>query len=643
MAKKILSIVLSVIFAFSAFAICSFAGDTITDEDRELYPAEELAIADPEERIDRALLSGRKFSYILASTAASEDILEYNLSFWKDEIIDEYHALKAKGDAATDEEWGALYRKMKTPHDNDFENWGNDWYEYHDDAKATAEAKFVASKTTDLQPGEEFTVDLYLTTNFWFSHMYATVFYDNSVVDIIGCSEGYMGQQKPDSDINVHDLGEAFSDYTYLEINHYGYYDLLEGVGDTRSLEWPDEIKAEEGCYDKYEGYNIGILPKADAKTATSIKADNTKVITYKFKVKDDATPGSTSPIFCTNDSIWSHSKVLDYEKYSELYPNTVGQTPIWQFMRVNKESDSTLIYVADQHYQYDQKLTIESTSVTVAGAEVEYADYTALDGAIAAFDSSVSGLYTASTWNAYASAVTAGSAVARDLTKDQQATVDAATTAITDAKAALALNKIVSVNVASSAAIGSSANVQVTANGSPKAIRLVDGDNNTLTYNREDATITTSGDNEIWIIKVPVTAEKSEYAVFTKYGDEFDAEGLPLTIAAIEGLDLSIHSIIVPDMYPSGEYTDGRIYAGYHDVIVRTSKDVFKVQFIDPDGNTRTFDKVTWPPVEDGDELVWTVKVNFYMGNFNFGLRTRAVNTTFALTGDYITGRAVY
>ena len=311
--------------------------------------------------------------------------------------------------------------------------------------------------------------------------------------------------------------------------------------------------------------------------------------------------------------------------------------------MRVNKESDSTLIYVADQHYQYDQKLTIESTSVTVAGAEVEYADYTALDAAIAAFDSSVSGLYTASTWNAYAAAVTAGSAVARDLTKDQQATVDAATKAITDAKAALVLNKIVSVNVASSAAIGSNAYVQVTANGSPKAVRLTDSDSNTLTYNREDATIITSGDNEIWTIKVPVIAEKSEYAVFTKYGDEYDTEGLPLTIVAVEGLDLSIHSIIVPDMYPSGTYTNGKIYAGYHDVIVRTSKDVFKIQFIDPDGNTRTFDKVTWPPVEDGDEFVWTVKVNFYMGNFNFGLRTRAVNTTFALTGDYITGRAVY
>ena len=116
MAKKIISIVLSVIFAFSAFAICSFAGDTITAEDRELYPEEELAIADPKDRIDRTLLSGKKFGYIIQDTAASKDVIEDNLYYWKDEIINEYHALEAKGDAATDAEWGALYRKMKTPH-----------------------------------------------------------------------------------------------------------------------------------------------------------------------------------------------------------------------------------------------------------------------------------------------------------------------------------------------------------------------------------------------------------------------------------------------------------------------------------------------------------------------------------------------
>ena len=87
----------------------------------------------------------------------------------------------------------------------------------------------------------------------------------------------------------------------------------------------------------------------------------------------------------------------------------------------------------------------------------------------------------------------------------------------------------------------------------------------------------------------------------------------------------------------------DGKIYSGSHDVIVRTSKDVFKFQLIDEDGNTRTFDQKVWTPVEDGDELVWTVKVNFNLGKLNLGFRTRAYNTTFALTGDYITGRVVF
>lgn len=648
MAKKFISIVLSVIIAFSAFAICSFAGDTISAEDRELYPAEELAIADPKDRIDRALLSGRRLSTMLATTAASKDILEDNLSYWKDEIIDEYHALEAKGDAATDEEWGALYRKMKTPHDNNFDEWANEWYEYKDDSKAVVDAKFVASKT-ELQPGEEFTVDLYITTNFWFSHMYATVFYDNSVVDVVGCDESYCDEEsaagikeKHTEDIDVHSLGEALGSYSYAEINHYGYYPRI-GIGDTRSWEWPDSLKADASNYSKYEGYNIGIYPSFDVSTCPSLKCDNTKIITYKFKVKDNAKPGSVSPIFAPQDSIFSHSKIDVYDGYSEAYPTTTGFTPCWQFMRVNKDSDAMLVYIADQHYQYDQKLSIEGTEIKIAGAQVEGADYTALDAAVAEFDSSLSGLYTKDSWSAYASAVTAGSTLSRDLTKDEQSVVDDATAAITDAKAALVRNHIVSVDVIGTPTIGSNANVQVVATGSPKAVRLVNEDGNTITFNREDATISTNGDNEVWNIKVAATSAEAKYAVFVKYGDEFDSEGLPLVINATEGLDLSIHSISVPDMYPTGTYMGGKIYSGYHDVIIRTSKDVFKIQFIDPDGNTRTFDQKTWTPVVDGDELVWTVSVNFYLGNFNFGLRTRAENTTFALTGDYITGRAVF
>ena len=482
MAKKLISIVLSVILAFSAFAICSFAGDTITDEDRNLYPEEELAIADPKERIDIALLTGRMYGYEMQSKAASKDVLEDNLSYWKDEIIDEYHALEAKGDAATDAEWGALYRKMKTPYKNDWEN-ANDLYEYKDWSKGKATARFVASKDV-VNPGEEFTVDLYLTTDFWFGAMYATIFYDNSVVDVMGCSEYYRGERKDllhKEDVNLHTLGEAFSNYDYNEINHYGDYDHAS-LGDMRNVEWPDSIKAEEGCYDKYEGYTFYIQPSSSSSITEvpTLKCDNTLVMTYKFKAKDTAKAGAVSRLFCPNDAMYTVKKLDEYMA-SEAEGKTVS--PCWQFYRLDKGSDAQFMFYSDGAFQFDKTLEIESTEVKIAGAQVEYADYTALDAAIAGFDSSVSGLYTASTWNAYASAVTAGSSVARDLTKDQQATVDSAAKAITDAKAALALNKLVSADVIGTPTIGSNANIQVAVNGSPKAIRLVGEGDNALTF----------------------------------------------------------------------------------------------------------------------------------------------------------------
>lgn len=641
MAKKLISIVLSVIIAFSAFAICSFAGDTITEEDKKLYPAEELAIADPKERIDFGLLTGRNWGYMWQDKVASKDVIEENLSHWKDEIINEYHALEAKGDAATDAEWGALYRKMKTPYQNNWEN-ANDLYEYVDFSKGKVNAKFVASKE-EVNPGEEFTVDLYVTTDFWFGAMYATIFYDNSVVDVVGCSEYYRGEDKDryhKEDVNVHTLGEAFANYSYDEINHYGDYDHKD-LGDMRSVEWPDSLKAEEGCYDKYEGYTVIIGPRDEAPEAPVLKGDNTKVITYRFKAKDTATPGAVSKLFCPNDSMFTVNK-LDVYAECEAAGKTVA--PCWQFYRLDKGSDANYMVIADGSYQFDKTLEIEGTQVKIAGAQVEKADYTALDAAIADFNSALSGLYTVSSWSAYASAVTAGSSLSRDLTKDEQATVDAATKAIVDAKAALALNKLVSADVIGTPTIGSNANVQVVANGSPKAIRLVGDGDNALTFNREDAVITADGDNEIWNIKVAATTAHASYNVFGRWGDEYNDAGLVLNIDATEGLDLSIHSISIPDMYPAGTYMDGKIYAGFHDIIIRTSTDVLKVQIIDPDGNTRTFDQKTWTPVVDGDELVWTVNVNFgTLGKMNWGLRTRADSTTFALTGDYITGRIVF
>ena len=625
MAKKFLSIVLSLLLVFSTFAIVSIAGDTITEEDKALYPAEELAITDPKDRIDRCLLTGRSMggAYI-QDTAASKDILEDNLSYWKDEIIDEYHALEAKGDAATDEEWGALYRKMKTPHDNDFDSWADFWYEYKDLTKGQATVSFVASKEV-VNPGDEFSVDINLTTDFWFNAMYATMFYDKNNFEFVGFG----------------DLGEKFSRYAItVQSTNYGIYPV---GGDVRSIEWPDAIKAEEGCYDTYGGINVGISKEAISSqvdpNVPSLICDNDKVVTFNFKAKDTAAAGSTFSFFCTNDAMYTLNKI---DIYDEGDASGVWVIPCWQFYRCDKDSMSNDMMFADWMYQYDKSLSITGDEVTIAGQEVVPANYTALDAAIAEYDSSAYNLYTADSWAAYVEAVDAGKALSRDLTADEQAEVDAATQAIVDAKAALVLNKIVNAAVIGTPTIGASANVEVVANGSPLAIRFVgEGGENSFTFTREDATITTDGANEIWNVKVPVTAEKASYNVFGKWGGDYNDAGEALTIEAVEGLDLSIHSIEVPDMYGS---MGGKIYLGVHDVIVRTSKDVYKIQFVDPDGNTRTFCSVDFPPVEEGEELVWTIPFKFStLGNMNYALRTRAVNTTFALTGDYMTGRVVF
>lgn len=651
MAKKLISIVLSVILVFSTFVIGSFAGDTITDDDRAYYPEEELAITDPKERIDIVFLSGKTDGGAnLVSTPADKETREYNLSFWDDEVINEYHALEAKGTAATDEEWGALYRKMKTPRNNDDE-WMDYFYEHRREDKATIDFKLVPSKT-DLKPGEEFTVDVYATSSFYFSNFYATFFYDNTLVDMMGCDEKYRGTpdekggQKAE-DMKLHTLGNYFKNqgFTYDEMTHYGDYSWgdydTKTYGDMRDVSWPDSILSMDDCMNRIEAFCFLVYCDLDNySTIRPLKPNNDLMFTLKMKVKDTAKVGSTTQILAPGDAIYSSKKQLVYDEYEAL-----GKTirPCWQFMRVNPNDDADVLVMADYMSQYDHTMTSTPATVNIVGDDVQKADYTALDAAIAGFDASVSGLYTAATWNAYASAVTAGTNVSRDLLIADQAIVDAATKAITDAKAALALNKLVSADVIGTPTIGSAANVQVVVNGSPAAIRLVNTDGNALTFNRDDATITANGDNEVWNIKVSVSSATADYTVFGKWGEEFNDAGLALTINATEGLDLSVHSIVVPDMYPTGTYTDGRIYAGIHTVIVRTSTDVHKLQFVDPYGNTRTFDKVTWTPVVEGDELVWTIQFNFAQGVFNFAARTRAVNTTFALTGDYITGRALY
>lgn len=658
MTKKIIALLLSVIFVFSALAVGTFAADdefktydpdfkdTITADDQAKYPAEELAITNPEERIDIAFLTGKYAGGTLLEEAACKSTLEYNLYFWKDEIINEYHDLEADEDA-TAEQWGALYRKMKTPKNNDWSEesaYYDFWYEYRDESKAVCDIKFVTSKT-ELQPGEEFEVEVYLTTNFYVGTMYSTFFYNNDVVDILSCTEKYIGTdkenvQQPEELKKMHPLGERWGqNRTYLgEIPHYGDYTyggFSSLLGDMRDVEWPASLTSIDGYKDKYEAYNIIFNRDDAAKECPAIQFNNEILVTLKFKVQDEATPGSIGTIFVPSDSVYTMNSLALYENYPWEH-NGVIIKPCWQFFRLSPNTDTGDGYMPEYSAQYDQTIKCTPLNITVAGDDG--ADYTAFDTEYALFNSADSVLYTSASWAAYASAYTSVSSLSRDLTTDEQSIVDAATLQLSTAREALVLNKLVSANTVGAVNVGSNATVKVVANGSPKTIRLVDADSNALTFDRANATITAEGDNEAWTISVPVTANEQNYTVYAKYGVEFGNDSVPLSIAATQGLDLSIHSVSIPDAYGS------KIYQGRHNVIVRTSIDVHKVQFIDADGNTVTYDKVNATPVVDGDEYVWTLNFNFCkLGNYEYGFRTRAVNSTFALTGTSISGKVVY
>ncbi len=633
MAKKVLSIVLAVLFVFSSFAVTGSAADEV------VYPAEELAITNPKDRIDIVFLSGKLNARNLRTTPEDEEILEHNLSFWSQEIIDEYHALEAKG--ASDEEWEALYKKMKTPWDDDYEYWGDYRYKYYatdpkndiDELNAVADISFVPSKTV-VEPGETFTVDMVCTTNFYFSILYATIFYDKtniSIVENMDATQGAVGVT----------LGTPFNIWGIDTDKPYFNWGVSPKYGDVRSINWPKALRNEE-AYNKYEACRIITYSDYAKKTQPgfvyAVKGDNTVIGTFTFTVKEDAQPGYAIRFFTSSDI------QLSFEKEDYIITDTKGDYG-WQFERSNGPMDDSL---TSRHAAMSKTMNITDAYVTVKSDEpiVEYADYTALDAAVNEFDSALSPFYTKSSWATYASAVTAGSTLSRTILKSEQATVDAATKAITDAKAALVATGVISAATVGTPTIGSEANVKVVVSGSPEAIRLVDPDDPEIitNYERGDVVITEDGDNEIWTFKVLASEASSTYHVYAKYSKEWLGDYKVLTVNAVDGLDLSIHSISIPDMYPAGVYMDGKIKKGVHQVIVRTSKDVCKVQFVAPDGSTRTYDNKKYPPAVEGDEYVWTINYNFdYLGALKLDLRTRAVTTTFALTGDSITGRVMY
>ena len=581
MAKKVLCIVLSVAMLLGSFAVASSAGTYYgwTPEEAEAEVAEKLwyvdydADVDWKDEIDRRFLTGTKDYDGSAEVAAPQEILEYNLFFWADEIIDEYHA------ASTNEDYWNLYNKMATPkilyytyeedgeEVTDAEIFYDYSYEYRDESKATFDIEIVAD-TEYAKPGDTVTVEVYGTSNFRTMVFMGGIFYDKSVltpltIEWAESEENWAPKTEPQLDLA-------------LQYNDDGSVKL-----DRRDDYWPEYMYTEENL-EKYGCSYVYARGQQDLGLGNYHHArqfDNDLLFTATYQVKDGVADGTEIEFFVPDDCVMKWDQVGLEENSDE------GQeAEIFSFYRMDYEglTKDTYNLMVDFQAFYDHTVTA-NTETVVIGEEPAPA------------------------------------------TKGE--IVDVYTSA---------------------AFVGDVTEVDVEVTGSPEALHFMEADGGYKRVARETATIVEFNGNELWTVDLFVADEFLEYTVYADYGDLGVTDGKYFYITAEVKADLGIHSIVIPDMYPDAQ-NGGVITAGKHDIIIKTSTDVVKIQFYDDrDGSSYTY--TSWSgagkmPYEDIDgERVWTISHSFGpYGYRSLTIRTRSAETFFAATDSTLDATVVY
>ena len=577
MAKKVLSIVLSVAMLLGTFAVASSAGMyyDYTPEEAEAEVAEKLwyvdydADVDWKDEIDRRFLTGTKDYDGSASVAAPQEILEYNLFFWADEIIEAYNS------ASSNEDYWNLYNKMATPkilyytYEEDGEEvtecdiFYDYSYEYRDESKATFDIEIVAD-TEYAKPGDTVTVEVYGTSNFRTMVFMGGIFYDKSVLTPLAIEwaeseENWVPKVEPQLDLALH-------------YNEDGSVKL-----DRRDDYWPEYMYTEEnlekyGCSWVYARGNtdLGLGNYHHAR-----QFDNDLLFTATYQVKDDVAEGTEIEFFVPDDSVMKWDQVgleenSDEGKHAEIF----------SFYRMDYEglTKDTYNLMVDFQAFYDQTVTANVETVTIG-----------------------------------------------------------------EEPAPAVKGEIVDV-VTSDTYIGDTAVVSVDVTGTPDSLRVTTPDGYQI-FTRDDADITTTEAGETWTIEIFVAKAEVACTVYADYGDLGVTDGTDFTLIGLVKKDLSIHSIEVPDMYGG---MGGMILAGKHDVIIKTSTDVVKVQLYAEDGTTYTY--TSWSgagkmPYEDIDgERVWTISHSFGpFGYSSLAIRTRTETSTFVTTNTTLDATVVY
>lgn len=625
MTKKILSIVLAVVMLMGVLAVGASA-----------------KITDYELAVNRVILGGiEKMSQAEATwqtkingyLTKDPDIITRNLAYWSDEIIADYNA------ASTSTDWKNLYNKMiegEEIYD------GTDLTGFYPSArrgKETIAYKYEVIAVTDAngverenlsyaQAGDKITLRTYIKSNFLAFNIDVGVIYE-------------FGKVTFDEDEGITQLFGGAWAQVGNDLSDYG----MVGTKDYRAYRWPVSLRNQ----DAYNTYKMAKAEYATDVTMTSYplaeKFDEyTPIADFHFIVNNGIEDGTTINFFNVEDSSAMISELETYD--------THGETVL---VRADRALSSVCAHEKPDGYaHFDHIWTFENATLTAGEEPVAVpADYTALEAAINAFDAAANEAdYTAATWAAYADAAAEGKAVPADLLADDQDIIDDAAAAITAAAGALAKNEVKSAAVVGNPVIGANATVNVKVDGAPSKIVLNDG-TDTLSFTAQNAIVNDNGDGtQTWTIEVFADSESKDYDVYAKYANLTETPvSFTLTASPASEFDLSIHSIIIPDMYPDA-LNGGSIIKGKHTIIIKTSTDVCKIQFVDPKGTIESGSTYTYDVknsagncsyTDENGERTWTITHSFNLGTWSLPIRTRAESTTFATTGDAITARVVY
>lgn len=628
MSKKILSIVLAAVMLMSILAVGSYAytGDAGIDVNVSSY----------EQAVKWTLVSGvfcddvieEDFTDTLAEYLQKDpQILTRNLAFWDNAVI------KAYNEAETEQDWEALFNLMRgewaeAPDCDPEELVGIYPAHLNNENKPKMSIKYTAD-VENAEKGGEINVTISAKSNFYFKEFHAGIIYDKTKLTAIS---GDLAASQPSYWVK-------FSTGALLDFG-------MVGSKNYKHLYWPKSIRENKnGEYDKYGIVKLSStydneMYLAGTGYCARILEEYTPMYTFKFQVKntDAVSDGDVLDFFCLPDSYFS---LQEYD----FTNSTVMNAP-----RVL--SPYFLAYPFELN-DYDVDWTFENTSVTVGKPAPKYANYDAIDADLNEYKDIKDNEkdYTPASWAAYAAEIKKANELSRTLPVESQGTIDALDKAIDGAKSALTKNTVNSVTVLGEPVIGTDATVEVVVTGSPELIRFAEKNSqNTITIKREDAVVVDNKDGtETWTVKVFAESESKEYEVYAKYVN-YTESGKDVTIEAKAGLDLSIHSIVIPDMLPDTK-NGGVIYKGKHDIIITTSQDVYKIQFVDGDiaaGGTYTYllndpcgNVATY--VDKGDERIWTISHPFALGDWSMPIRTRAETTPFAVTGDSLIATVIY